>query len=693
MTYKKYQKITSKGVKLFQMLFALIFLFSLLGVQPAEPVQAATTYTQVTNFEDKNNYLIIWNSGTALYAMSSRNTTVGCTTQLPAVEVTLTGGILSIVTAGFVEDDIVWFAEEGPNYNESTFPAYTLYNDHNEENSANGYLRRNSGSSGSDLRVAALDSEGTYSEWRFNGNVGTANRLMNTSSVGSTNYRYANGSATYFSRSTNGNNLQIWKQTTSGDTEITGVSITGTPTVGQTLTAALAPAGATATYKWQRADSSTGTFNDISSATGETYKLTADDIDKYIRVVATGSGSYEGSTVTSTAVGPVEDPSTTDTIYRLTDTLTAGKKYLVVSQSDAGTGYILAHNNITGDDKHVSVLVTIQSDTSGIFIEDNPALTNGVWTAVADTNGFQLKNGSYYIVAATGDSIFQIMNAAYTQSWNYDNDSRSSTGVNELWMAGTYDHIAHFNPSTKEFYSKHHQNVEADQLAYIYVEEEGIVDPTISTSVNSLSGFSTPLGTPSAAQSYTVSGKNLTADIIITAPAGSQIALAAGGPYGESINLSPTNGTVVATSIYVQLTGATAGLFSGTITHTSTDATQKDVVVSGTVTVVLIDLDSVSITGEPTVGQTLSVATLLPSGAAANYQWQWAATSGGTYTNISGATESTYVLKEADLERYIRLQATGTGSYTGTVTSNVIGPVVDLPIPTYQYFMPLFMNH
>jgi hypothetical protein len=82
-------------------------------------------------------------------------------------------------------------------------------------------------------------------------------------------------------------------------------AITGTPQVGQTLTAgALTPSGATATYRWQSATTSGGTYADITGATGTTYTLVAGDLGKYIKVVATGTGNYTG-TVTSAAAGAV----------------------------------------------------------------------------------------------------------------------------------------------------------------------------------------------------------------------------------------------------------------------------------------------------------------------------------------------------------------------------------------------------
>jgi hypothetical protein len=85
---------------------------------------------------------------------------------------------------------------------------------------------------------------------------------------------------------------------------LTGVSITGTTQVGSTLTSVLAPAGATATYQWQRSTTSGGIYTAISGATFSTYTPVASDIGYYIKVTATGTGGYSGI-VTSAAVGPV----------------------------------------------------------------------------------------------------------------------------------------------------------------------------------------------------------------------------------------------------------------------------------------------------------------------------------------------------------------------------------------------------
>lgn len=76
-----------------------------------------------------------------------------------------------------------------------------------------------------------------------------------------------------------------------------------------------------------------------------------------------------------------------------------------------------------------------------------------------------------------------------------------------------------------------------------------------------------------------------------------------------------------------------------------------------------------AIAGTPQDGSVLTSGALTPSGATATYQWQSAATSGGAYTDISGATSSTYTPVSGDVGRFIKVVATGSNSYYGTVTS------------------------
>lgn len=85
-------------------------------------------------------------------------------------------------------------------------------------------------------------------------------------------------------------------------------AITGTPTVGQTLTVSNgtwtnSPTGYA--RQWQRGDSSSGPWTNISGATGTTYTLVSGDATKYVRAVVTATNSDGSNSAPATAVGPV----------------------------------------------------------------------------------------------------------------------------------------------------------------------------------------------------------------------------------------------------------------------------------------------------------------------------------------------------------------------------------------------------
>jgi hypothetical protein len=98
------------------------------------------------------------------------------------------------------------------------------------------------------------------------------------------------------------------------------------------------------------------------------------------------------------------------------------------------------------------------------------------------------------------------------------------------------------------------------------------VPPPVITTTGTLTAFSTFIGNPSASQSYTVSGVNLTDNITITAPSGYEIKTGTGA-YAPSFSLTQVSGNVATTTIDVRLIGTTIGTYTGDITHTSTGVT------------------------------------------------------------------------------------------------------------------------
>ncbi|MBM4399093.1 MAG: T9SS type A sorting domain-containing protein [Candidatus Cloacimonetes bacterium] len=106
-----------------------------------------------------------------------------------------------------------------------------------------------------------------------------------------------------------------------------------------------------------------------------------------------------------------------------------------------------------------------------------------------------------------------------------------------------------------------------------------VSDPKIIVT-GALNPFSAYVGTASSYQSYNVQGYLLTGNIGVLAPTGFELCTTAGGSYTPSLSLPNTfNGAV-----YVRLTGASIGNFSGNIEHTNAVVSQVNKAVSGSVT-------------------------------------------------------------------------------------------------------------
>jgi hypothetical protein len=120
--------------------------------------------------------------------------------------------------------------------------------------------------------------------------------------------------------------------------------------------------------------------------------------------------------------------------------------------------------------------------------------------------------------------------------------------------------------------------------ATLYAQWTAITTPTIYTT-GSLSALTTTYGTASSTSTFSVSGTALTADIVVTPPAGFEVSTNASSGFGSSVTLTQTGGSVSSTPIYIRLAAATnAGAYSGNVVLSSTGATDVNVAtVSSTV--------------------------------------------------------------------------------------------------------------
>jgi endonuclease I len=106
---------------------------------------------------------------------------------------------------------------------------------------------------------------------------------------------------------------------------------------------------------------------------------------------------------------------------------------------------------------------------------------------------------------------------------------------------------------------------------------------TISTSVSSLSSFGNVYAFHSSTSlRYTVSGNSLTANLVITAPAGFEVSLTYGYGYTKKVTIAPVGGTITAVPVFARFSPSVTGAGSGSITHESTGSAMQNVSVTGT---------------------------------------------------------------------------------------------------------------
>ena len=110
------------------------------------------------------------------------------------------------------------------------------------------------------------------------------------------------------------------------------------------------------------------------------------------------------------------------------------------------------------------------------------------------------------------------------------------------------------------------------------------LNPELTVSVTELTDFRYMFGNgPSASKTFTLSGSDLTSDVTLTAPENYQLSLSPDNGYFDSDEMSPVNGTIDETTIYVRLkAGLEVGNYNGNATIVSGDIT-KTIALSGSV--------------------------------------------------------------------------------------------------------------
>ena len=205
---------------------------------------------------------------------------------------------------------------------------------------------------------------------------------------------------------------------------------------------------------------------------------------------------------------------------------------------------------------------------------------------------------------------------------------------------------------------------------------QDVVTTPVITATGTLAAVSTTYGTESPSPaSFTVSGADMTAGILVTPPVGFEVSLAAGSGYAASLTV-PGTGVIPNTTVYLRLAATTrAGFYSGVVVCSSAGAAPDslptatsevrlklltitaDDLTKSTGTPLTLGAEQTAFTSSGLVGsETIGSVTLTASGGTA------AGDPAGTYTiTPSAATGGTFSASNYDFN-YTDGTLTVTGS-------------------------------
>ncbi|WP_442264686.1 PKD-like domain-containing protein [Tenacibaculum sp. ZS6-P6] len=469
-------------------------------------------------------------------------------------------------------------------------------------------------------------------------------------------------------------------------------TITAQPLTSQTICVDATPSDLSVTatggvdglsYQWQSSSTSGTGFNNISGATNSTYTpSTTSSGTTYYQVIVSDTGAGCNSVTSLEAVVIVnQDPTitaqplTSQTICvdatpsDLSVTATGGVdglSYQWQSSSTSGTGF----TNISGATNSTYTPSTTSSGTTyyQVIVSDTGAGCNSVTSleAVVIVNqdptitAQPLTSQTICVDATPSDLSVTATGGVDGLSYQWQSSSTSGTGFTNISGATN----STYTPSTTSSGTTYYQVIVSDTGAGC-------------NSVTSLEAVVT------VNQDPTITAQPLTSQTICVDATPSDLSVTAtGGVDGLSYQWqsSSTSGTG-----FTNISGATNSTY--TPSTTSSGTTYYQVIVSDTgagcnsvtslETVVIVNQDP-TITAQPLTSQTICVdatpsdlsVTATGGVDGLSYQWQSSSTSGTGFTNISGATNSTYTPSTTSSgTTYYQVIVSDTGAGCNSVTS------------------------
>ncbi|MFM7016179.1 MAG: hypothetical protein ACKOX3_07625 [Bacteroidota bacterium] len=233
--------------------------------------------------------------------------------------------------------------------------------------------------------------------------------------------------------------------------------------------------------------------------------------------------------------------------------LTPGQTYYFRAYEYNSTGML--YNSSTATNNPNSVILNYPSPT---LTSINPTSTNAA--------------GSSFTLTVTGSNFYN------TSVVNWNGSARTTTYVNSttLTAAITAADIATAGTATVTVTNTTPGGGTSSGQTFTI---NANVSPSIAVT-SSLTNFIGEALVASASQSYTVSGSSLTDNISISVGAPFELSLN-NSTWSNSLTLTQSGGVVTSSTVYVRLNATASGSFTGTITHSSTGASDQSISLAG----------------------------------------------------------------------------------------------------------------
>ena len=180
-------------------------------------------------------------------------------------------------------------------------------------------------------------------------------------------------------------------------------------------------------------------------------------------------------------------------------------------------------NNNTGSTTE-DVTLTLSSDNAGYF-------------TVSGTSNATIANNNTGTVTVTGP-VYEINRALATLAYKPTNGG---------------DHNFTFGTS-----NRHNETYSNTALLTV-------TGPQVASTATSIADLAACPGTASGTENFDVSGTNLTSALTVTAPTGMEVSTSASTGFATSVSLTPTSGTVSATTIYARMASTATTAPTGNI--------------------------------------------------------------------------------------------------------------------------------